>query len=89
MGARPGRRGLSRPGLVDDLVSTDWLQRELGAPDLAIVDASLFMPADRRDAAAEFAAAHIPGARLLDIDRLSDPSSAVPHMLPTAAAFAE
>lgn len=74
---------------MDDLVSTEWLQRELGAPDLAIVDSTMFMPAERRDAAAEFAAAHIPGARFLDIERVSDRSSPVPHMLPSAADFAE
>ena len=39
---------------MDDLVTTDWLARNLGADDLAIVDCSFFMPADGRDAAAEF-----------------------------------
>ena len=35
---------------MDDLVTTDWLARNLGADDLAIVDCSFFMPADGRDA---------------------------------------
>jgi thiosulfate/3-mercaptopyruvate sulfurtransferase len=73
---------------MDALVSTDWLERAFGAADLAIVDATLFMPADHRDAAAEFEAAHIPGARFLDIEAVSDRSSAVPHMLPDASSFA-
>lgn len=73
---------------MDALVSTDWLARALGAADLAIVDATMFMPGDRRDAAAEFAAGHIPGACFLDIEAVSDRSSAVPHMLPDAASFA-
>ena len=72
---------------MDDLVSTAWLAQQLGAPDLAILDASLFMPADARDADAEFDAGHIPGARRFDIEALSDPDHPAPHMLPGAAAF--
>lgn len=72
---------------MDDLVSTAWLNQHLGEPDLVIVDASLFMAADGRDAAAEFEARHIPGARFFDIEALSNKSSPVPHMLPAAAEF--
>jgi len=72
---------------MDDLVSTAWLERQLNQADLAIVDASLFMPADKRDPAAEFAAAHIPGARFLDLDAVSDPERPGAHMLPAAAQF--
>lgn len=72
---------------MDDLVTTDWLQRNLGADDLAIVDCSFFMPADGRDAAAEFADAHIPGARFLDIGEVADHDKNAPHMLPSAAEF--
>ncbi len=72
---------------MDDLVSTAWLAQQLGGTDLAILDASLFMPGDERDAAAEFATGHIPGARRFDIEALSDPEHEAPHMLPGAAAF--
>ena len=72
---------------MDDLVSTAWLAQQLGASDLSILDASLFMPADQRDPAAEFAAGHIPGARRFDIEALSDPAHPAPHMLPSAATF--
>ena len=73
---------------MDDLVSTEWLAQQLGADDLAIVDSTFFMPADGRDARAEFQSAHIPGARFLDIDAVADKSNTLPHMLPTAADFA-
>jgi len=73
--------------IMDDLVSTDWLERQLGQPDLAILDCSMFMPADQRDPAAEFLAGHIPGARFLDVGALSDTDNPVPHMLPSAARF--
>ena len=72
---------------MDDLVSTEWLAQNLGQSDLAIVDCSFHMPADGRDARAEFAAAHIPGARFLDIDTVADMSNPAPHMLPSAEAF--
>jgi len=51
------------------------------------VDASWFMPASGRSGHAEFLASHIPSARFLDIDAVSDRSSAAPHMLPAAEAF--
>lgn len=72
---------------MDDLVTTDWLARNLGADDLAIVDCSFFMPADQREPVAEFLAAHIPGARFLDIGQVADRTHPAPHMLPSAAAF--
>ena len=72
---------------MDDLVSTEWLAQNLGQSDLAIVDCSFHMPADGRDARAEFAAGHIPGARFLDIDEVADKGHGAPHMLPSAEAF--
>ena len=72
---------------MDDLVTTDWLARNLGADDLAIVDCSFFMPADQRDPRAEFGQKHIVGARFLDIGAVSDNSHSAPHMLPTADQF--
>lgn len=72
---------------MESLVSTDWLARHLGASDLAILDATLFMPSSTRSALNEYLAAHIPGARFLDIDALSDRRNPAPHMLPSAAEF--
>ena len=67
---------------MDDLVTTEWLARNLGAPDLAIVDSSAFLPTDGRDRMAEFLDAHIPGARFLDIAKVADRVHPAPHMLP-------
>ena len=72
---------------MDDFVSTDWLADNLGADDLAVVDCSAFLPITPRDAHAEFLAAHIPGARFLDIAEVADKSHPAPHMLPSAADF--
>jgi thiosulfate/3-mercaptopyruvate sulfurtransferase len=73
---------------MDMLVSTGWLEAELGAADLRILDATWFLPSDGRDARGEFAAGHIPGAAFVDIDEVSDPDSPLPHMLPPAHVMA-
>lgn len=73
---------------MESLVTTEWLERELGASDLKVIDATLFLPGDPRDARAEYEAEHIPGAVFLDLEDVSDTSSPVPHMLPPEARFA-
>ena len=73
---------------MDSLVSTDWLEAELGAPDLRVIDATYFLPGSGRDARAEYEAAHIPGAVFFDIDEISDAASPLPHMLPPEHKFA-
>jgi thiosulfate/3-mercaptopyruvate sulfurtransferase len=69
------------------LVSTEWLADHLGAPGLAIVDASWHLPTAQRDGRAEFLARHIPGAVFFDIDAIADKTSGLPHMLPDPVAF--
>lgn len=73
---------------MDDLVSTAWLAEHLGERNLVVVDASAHLPDAGRDARAEFEAAHIPGARFLDLDTFKDMDSPVPAALPTATQFA-
>jgi thiosulfate/3-mercaptopyruvate sulfurtransferase len=72
----------------ESLISTAELAGRLGAPGLAILDATYFLPVQKRDARAEFEQAHIPGAAFFDIDAIADRASALPHMLPDAASFA-
>ncbi|MDB5456110.1 MAG: sseA, partial [Caulobacter sp.] len=72
----------------DPLVSTAWLQEHLEAPDVRVVDASWFMPGTPRDPKVEYAEAHIPGAVFFDIDDISDETSDLPHMMPSAIKFA-
>ncbi|GAA0769996.1 thiosulfate/3-mercaptopyruvate sulfurtransferase [Erythromicrobium ramosum] len=69
--------------LPSALVSTEWLADNLGAPGLAVLDASYHLPAAARDAGAEFAAGHIPGARFLGLASLFDAGSSVPYAFPT------
>ncbi len=70
-----------------NLVSTAWLADHLTAPDVRVLDASWYLPAEGRDARAEYEAGHIPGARFFDIDEISDTASALPHMAPPVEKF--
>ncbi|PVE55879.1 3-mercaptopyruvate sulfurtransferase [Arthrobacter sp. TPD3018] len=76
---------------MDALVTTEWLAAEMGASDLRIVDATYFanFPGETpRDAAAEYEAAHIPGAVFMNLGELRDTDSDLPMMLPSAEKFA-
>lgn len=74
---------------MESLVTTEWLAERLGEPGLTIIDSSWHMPASGRSGRADFLEAHIPGARFLDIDEVSDPSDPAPHAMPSAEAFGE
>ncbi len=71
------------------VVSSDWLAKELGAPDLKVIDASFYLPAQGRDAEAEYRAGHIPGAIRFDHDKVADHSTGLPHMVPPPEVFAD
>jgi thiosulfate/3-mercaptopyruvate sulfurtransferase len=72
---------------MNHLVTTAWLAENLHAPDLIVLDASFYMPAENTDPAQVFARGHIPGARFFDIDHIADPDTALPHMVPSAGRF--
>lgn len=74
--------------LVDKwVVETDWLAEHLQAPDLVILDGTWYLPNDPRDPYAEYLETRIPGALFFDIDRISDTSNPLPHMLPRPEQF--
>jgi thiosulfate/3-mercaptopyruvate sulfurtransferase len=71
------------------LVSSDWLAKRLGNPDVVVVDGSYYLATANRDARQEYLAEHIPGAVFFDIDAIADDSTDLPHMLPGPTAFGE
>lgn len=73
---------------MDPVVTTEWLATHLGEADLRVVDGTWHMPQLQRDARSEFVAAHVPGTVFFDIDVITDRTTSLPHMLPTADAFA-
>jgi len=69
------------------LKSTQWLADNLGK--VVVVDASYYLPTQKRDPKAEYLAAHIPGAVFFDINAIADDSTDLPHMLPGPDQFGE
>lgn len=69
-------------------VTTEWLARHLGDPDVAIIDGSWHLSITGRDARKEYEARHIPGAVFFDIDAIADTADPLPHMLPSPEEFA-
>jgi thiosulfate/3-mercaptopyruvate sulfurtransferase len=68
-------------------VSTEWLAANINRDDVAVVDASWYLPTMNRDGKAEYAQRHIPKAVHFDIDTVKDQASPLPHMLPSAHDF--
>lgn len=71
-------------------VSASWLNAHRHDTDIALIDARMLPPGnDTRDIAAEYRAAHLPGAVFFDIESLSDHQTPLPHMMPDIDAFAD
>ncbi len=73
--------------MSDSIVSTEWLAKHLGTPDVAVIDASWHLPNTGRSAKKEFAQGRIPGALFFDIDEICDTETKLPHMLPGPEKF--
>ncbi|MDP6343573.1 MAG: 3-mercaptopyruvate sulfurtransferase [Alphaproteobacteria bacterium] len=71
------------------ILSTDWLADHLDQPEIKVLDGSFYLPAENRDADAEYRAGHIPGAGRFDIDVVCAPGQSLPHMFPSAEQFAD
>ena len=64
---------------MKQLVTTDWLSENLDR--VKILDASWHLPNTNRDALKEYQENHINNAIFFDLDKNSDQSSKLPHML--------
>jgi thiosulfate/3-mercaptopyruvate sulfurtransferase len=71
------------------LVSTEWLAAHLADPHVRVLDSSFKQPGVTPTARADYDAGHIPGAVFFDIDDVAEPGTSLPHMIPSAARFAE
>ena len=72
---------------MDDLVTVEWLSRRLDDPGIVVLDATYLPFEPERDAAAEYAAGHIPGARFLNLKMLADTDDPRPTMAPKLDQF--
>jgi thiosulfate/3-mercaptopyruvate sulfurtransferase len=73
----------------DALVSTEWVAAHLTDPDLRILDCTWHHASTNLDGRTQYRGRHLPGSVHFDIDHVADPSSPLPHMLPSAAEFAK
>ncbi|MRT02269.1 3-mercaptopyruvate sulfurtransferase [Ewingella americana] len=71
-------------------VSTEWLAKNLNAPDVVIIDCSKSKPGITPpiDFHGKYLESHIPGAIYVEVDSISDCTTGLPHMMPTAEEFA-
>eukprot|EP00276_Gloeochaete_wittrockiana_P009252 CAMPEP_0184650870 /NCGR_PEP_ID=MMETSP0308-20130426/8440_1 /TAXON_ID=38269 /ORGANISM="Gloeochaete witrockiana, Strain SAG 46.84" /LENGTH=281 /DNA_ID=CAMNT_0027084701 /DNA_START=153 /DNA_END=998 /DNA_ORIENTATION=- len=68
------------------LVTPQWLQEHIKDDSIRIVDGSWSIP--KRDFRTDFDNARIPNSVFFDMDAIADTSTDLPHMLPSAQAFA-
>ncbi len=71
------------------LVRSDWLAEHLADPDLRILDCTWHHVSTNLDGRTQYRGRHLPGAVHFDIDHVCDPSSPLPHMLPSPEDFAK
>ncbi|MEO0590550.1 MAG: sulfurtransferase [Pseudomonadota bacterium] len=67
------------------LITASQLAMALDDDSLHVLDASLHLPAAKRDARAEYTAGHIPGAQFLDLASLVDESAPLSNTFPPFA----
>ncbi|MDC0618883.1 rhodanese-like domain-containing protein [Pelagibacteraceae bacterium] len=70
---------------MNQLVSTKWLEKNLSK--VKILDASWHLPNVKRNALGEYKLNHISNSIFFDIDKNSNQSMTLPHMLPSAKAW--
>lgn len=74
---------------MNPIIQPKDLMALIGQPHLALLDATYFLPNESENAEANFANAHLPNAHFFDLDKISDTSSALPHMLPPPQEFSK
>ena len=72
---------------MSELVSTNWVYKNLNNRKLVILDCTWFMPQEKRDAKKEYEKMHIKNAFFFNIDKISDIKTNLPHMLPSQRKF--
>ena len=72
---------------MSELVSTNWVYKNLNNRRLVILDCSWHMSQEKRNSKKEYETMHIKNAYFFDIDKISDIKTNLPHMLPSQSKF--
>ena len=75
---------------MQELISAKFaLENLYNKPKVVFIDSTFHLPNSGRNALEEFNSCHIPNARFFDINKISEQSSDLPHMLPNEFFFSE
>ena len=75
---------------MQELISAKFaLENLYNKPKVVFIDSTFHLPNSGRNALEEFNSCHIPNARFFDINKISDQSSDLPHMLPNEVFFSK
>ena len=72
-----------------NIVSIDWLEKNLENSEVIILDCSWHLPNTNRSGTQEFLKERIPSAIFFDIDEICDKKSPYPHMIPDENYFSQ
>ena len=72
---------------MNNLVSTNWVYKNLNKENMVILDCSWHMKDECRDAKKEFLNSHIKKSYFFDIDKISKKNHRFPHTMPTKNEF--
>ena len=72
-----------------NIVSIDWLEKNLENGEVIILDCSWHLPNTNRSGIQEFLKERIPSAVFFDIDEICDKQSPYPHMMPDENYFSQ
>ena len=75
---------------MQELISAKFaLDNLYNKPKVVFIDSTFHLPNSSRNALEEFNSCHIPNARFFDINKISEQSSDLPHMLPSELFFSK
>ena len=75
---------------MQELISAKFaLDNLYNKPKVVFIDSTFHLPNSGRNALEEFHSCHIPNARFFDINKISEQSSDLPHMLPSELFFSK
>tara|TARA_B100001123_G_C15190197_1_gene979015 strand:- start:439 stop:1290 length:852 start_codon:yes stop_codon:yes gene_type:complete len=72
---------------ITNLIEIDWLIKNFNKENIKIIDSSWYLPTINRSPEKEFNNCHIKKAKYFDIDKISNPDSSLPHMVPEEKQF--
>tara|TARA_Y100000741_G_scaffold309390_1_gene252805 strand:+ start:480 stop:1316 length:837 start_codon:yes stop_codon:yes gene_type:complete len=72
---------------MSELVTTNWLQKNINKKNLVIFDCSWYMKDQKRNPLEEYKKEHIIGSHFFNIERISNNNSSLPHMIPNIKFF--